>query len=307
MTAAFQQQEPNRPDPAALSAGTPDERRAEDASHLAHDARNWLTVLRVYCDLLRSSGAVVAGQGRTWIEELSNAVERGQGLVTSLLDSAQQCVPLESSRVDAVATVPKMLNLAAILQKRESLYQSMAGSRIRVEIKTVERAETTALPESELDRILLNLVRNGIDAMPCGGRLKIELKHGDASQRRTLVLCVTDTGNGIPADILSRIFDSGFSTKSTARDPKSGRGYGLAIVRELTLAAGGSVRVHSTIGRGACFTLELPVQLAPSTPRHRISQPGNVADASKNQRQTTDPSRQDDNFGAHQKGTRVPC
>ena len=79
------------PDPfrsRALPAGTPEEQRAAAASHLAHDARNWLTVLQVYCDLLRSSGAV-AGKGRTWIEELSNAVERGQGLVTSLLDSAQ--------------------------------------------------------------------------------------------------------------------------------------------------------------------------------------------------------------------------
>ena len=50
------------------SAGTPEEQRAAAASHLAHDARNWLTVLQVYCDLLRSSGAV-AGHGRTWIED----------------------------------------------------------------------------------------------------------------------------------------------------------------------------------------------------------------------------------------------
>ena len=96
MTAALQQQEPSYSDPVAHACGTPEEQRSAAASHLAHDARNWLTVLQVYCDLLRSSGAV-AGHGRTWIDELSNAVERGQGLVTSLLDSAQNSAPPESS------------------------------------------------------------------------------------------------------------------------------------------------------------------------------------------------------------------
>ena len=93
MTAALQQQEPSYSDPVAHAFGTPEEQRSAAASHLAHDARNWLTVLQVYCDLLRSSGAV-AGHGRTWIDELSNAVERGQGLVTSLLDCGQNFAPL---------------------------------------------------------------------------------------------------------------------------------------------------------------------------------------------------------------------
>ena len=232
MTAAFQQHEPSRSEAAALSGNTTPEQRAAAASHLAHDARNWLTVLQVYCDLLRTSGTV-AGHGRTWIEELSNAVERGQGLVTSLLDSAQTSALLESSPVETVAAGPNTLDLAVVIQTREPLFQRMAGNTIRVESKIVAHAETTALQEPEFDRILLNLVRNGIDAMPRGGRLTIELEHGVPSERRPLVLRVSDSGNGIPADILPRIFDSGFSTKAAKQHPKCGRGYGLAIVREL--------------------------------------------------------------------------
>ena len=305
MTAGFQQQEPSRSDAAALPTGTPEEQQATAASHLAHDARNWLTVLQVYCDLLRSSGAV-ASKGRTWMEELSNAVERGQGLVTSLLDSAQ--IPaIESSPMEETAAGPKTLDLAAVIQKRQPLFRHMAGSAIQVETKTVAHAKTMALREEELDRILLNLVRNGIDAMPQGGRLTIELEYGDASRRAPLVLRVSDTGNGIPADHLSHIFESGFSTKSTAQHSKSGRGYGLAIVRELTLAAGGSVRVRSRIGHGACFTLELPVLSAAATPQPRVVQPRNVAAVSEMPK--AKPSRTDspNNFGAHRKGTRVPC
>ena len=241
------------------------------------------------------------------MEELSNAVERGQELVASLLDSAQMAATEESSPVEAAAARQKTLDLAAILRQRQPLFRHMAGSAIQVETKTVAHAQTTALREAELDRILLNLVRNGIDAMPQGGRLTIELECGDASERRPLVLRVSDTGNGIPTDILPHIFKSGFSTKSTAQHPQSGRGYGLAIVRELTLAAGGSVRVRSRIGQGTCFTLELPVMPAPATPRLQGSQPRNVAAVSEMPK--TKPSRTDpsDNFGAHRKGTRVPC
>lgn len=302
MTAAFQQHEPSRSEAAALSGNTTPEQRAAAASHLAHDARNWLTVLQVYCDLLRTSGTV-AGHGRTWIEELSNAVERGQGLVTSLLDSAQTSALLESSPVETVAAGPNTLDLAVVIQTREPLFQRMAGNTIRVESKIVAHAETTALQEPEFDRILLNLVRNGIDAMPRGGRLTIELEHGVPSERRPLVLRVSDSGNGIPSDILPRIFDSGFSTKAAKQHPKCGRGYGLAIVRNLTLAAGGSIQVRSRAGHGTCFTIELPRHPAPTI----APQPRSTALASNRATQTPGRTRRSNNFDAHRKGTRVPC
>ncbi len=306
MTAAFQQHQPNRTDPAALSGCTSEEQRAAAASHLAHDARNWLTVLQVYCDLLRNSGAVAAN-GRNWMEELSNAVERGQGLVTSLLDSAQTSTPLESSPGEKATVEPKRLDLAAIIQARVPLFQTMGGSTIRVESKTVARAETTALRESEFDRILLNLVRNAIEAMPLGGRLKIELDPSGPSARGPLVLRVSDTGNGIPADVLTHIFDSGFSTKPTGCHPNSTRGYGLAIVRELILAAGGSMRVHSRIGHGTCFTIEFPAQWTLARLRPAASQPRDVTAASNRTTPVSGRTRQPNNFGAVRKGTRVPC
>jgi two-component system, cell cycle sensor histidine kinase and response regulator CckA len=306
MTEAFQQQESSHPDAAALSTGTLEDQRAAAASHLAHDARNWLTVLQVYCDLLRSSGAV-AGHGRTWMDELSNAVERGQGLVTSLLDSARIAATQEPSHAEAAAAEPNTLDLATIIEKREPLFRQMAGSTIQVESKIAARVETAALREAEFDRILLNLVRNAIDAMPRGGRLTIELEHGDASRRNPLVLRVSDTGRGIPADILPHIFESGFSTKSRAQSQQGGHGYGLAIVWELTLAAGGSVRVRSRIGEGTRFTLEFPMQLAPATPRHPLLQPRAEAPASHAATQTPARTGQTNNFDAHRKGTRVPC
>ena len=304
MRAAMQQQEPDRSEPRTYPASTPELRRAAAASHLAHDARNWLTVLQIYCDLLRGSDAV-AGNGRTWIEELSNAVARGQSLVTSLLDSAQTCAAVEPASAETAGS--KTLDLAAILQSREPLFRQMAGSAIQVELKTAAHSETTALQETELDRILLNLVRNGIDAMPRGGRLKIELRQGDASRRNPLELRVSDTGSGIPPQILAHIFESGFSTKATTGNSKSERGFGLAIVRELTLAAGGSVRIRSRIGQGTRVTLELPVLSAETTTRSQYPQSKTVAAVAEMPKIKPSRTASSNNFDEHRKGTRVPC
>lgn len=288
-------------------ADEPEKHREADARHLAHDVRNWLTVLQVYCDLLRTSGTV-AGDGRKWIEELWCAVERGQGLVTSLLDSAQGAAPLRRLSSAEVAS-SKPLDLAAAIERRLPLLREMAGSPIQVEVETVDHVGTTALREPEFERMMLNLVRNAIDAMPHGGRLRIALEHGDSSQRSSLVLRVSDTGNGITAEFLPHIFDSGFSTKLTPADPLMERGFGLAIVRELALGAGGSVRVHSRVGHGSSFAVELPLlsnSLPLGMPSHASAE-RKLAVVSEMPRQKRGRHAPRNNSGANRKGTRVPC
>jgi signal transduction histidine kinase len=307
MTLAYPQQPQDTSIRDSQFVDGPEKHREANARHLAHDVRNWLTVLQVYCDLLRTS-ATVAGDVRKWIEELSCAVERGQGLVTSLLDSAQVSEPLR--RVSSAAGVsPKLLDLAAAIERRLPLLREMAGSPIQVEVETVDHAGTTALREPEFERILLNLVRNAIDAMPHGGTLKIALEHGDSSQRSSLVLRVSDTGNGIATEFLPHIFDSGFSTKLTPADPLMERGFGLAIVRELTLGAGGSVRVHSCMGHGSSFAVELPLlsdSLPPDVSDH-VSAKRKLAVVSEMPRQKRGRHAPRNNSGANRKGTRVPC
>ncbi|MHB1795969.1 MAG: ATP-binding protein [Acidobacteriaceae bacterium] len=252
---------------ARLSAAAYRNSGAAEAVHLAHDAHNWLTVLQLYCDLLRTSG-VVAGNGQKLIDELSSAVERGHGLVDSLLDSVQSAGPVHRDPPEEVAPIAP-LTLAAAIERRLPLLRAMAGSRIQVEIKTVAQSGSTALKELEFERILLNLVRNAIEAMPEGGRLRIVLESGHSSDRRSLVLRVSDTGNGISPELLPHIFDSSVSTKLISTDPPLSRGFGLAIVRALALGAGGSVRVRSRIGRGTSFAIGLPLLSDPLNPAPR--------------------------------------
>ena len=144
------------------------------------------------------------------------------------------------------------------------MFERLAGNAIQIDFHAAADAGSVAMTESAFERILLNLVGNAIDAMPGGGRLRIALARGQRSRARrsrqpaprTLLLRVSDTGVGIAADRLPYIFDPGTSTKT--EDDSSLHGFGLAIVRELTERAAGTVRVASAPGAGSCFEIELP-------------------------------------------------
>jgi signal transduction histidine kinase len=102
----------------------------------------------------------------------------------------------------------------------------------------------------QLELALLNLLNNSVDAMRSGGRVTIVATRAGTGTR----IEVTDTGPGIPADLLPRIFDPWVTTKPVGR----GTGLGLSITREVVAAHDGTISVRSEAGRGTTFTIELP-------------------------------------------------
>jgi signal transduction histidine kinase len=111
---------------------------------------------------------------------------------------------------------------------------------------------------SELEQVFLNLFLNALDAMPEGGRLAVStLGEGMrlADGRPCLAVIVEDTGNGIPPEIRERIFEPFFTTKEEGR----GTGLGLSICLGLVRNHGGEIEADSTPGKGARFTVKLPL------------------------------------------------
>jgi two-component system NtrC family sensor kinase len=102
----------------------------------------------------------------------------------------------------------------------------------------------------QLELALLNLVTNGLDAMPTGGRLAIAVSPTPAGVR----IEVTDSGTGIAPDLLPKIFDPWVTTK----DAGHGSGLGLSITRDVVTAHGGTIVATSEHGAGATFTIDLP-------------------------------------------------
>ncbi len=115
------------------------------------------------------------------------------------------------------------------------------------------------LPEIQVDKnqlqqALLNLILNGIQAMPKGGELKILI--GLAATRNEIRIEVADTGHGIPAENLDSIFDPFFTTKKEGE----GTGLGLSVTYNIIQKHGGRISVESLPARGTCFTIFLPIQ-----------------------------------------------
>lgn len=115
---------------------------------------------------------------------------------------------------------------------------------------------------NQIQQVLLNLVTNARQAMPGGGEVVLRIAHDPAAG--LVDLTVRDSGCGIPRDVLPKIFDSYFTTK-TGPDAsgKGGTGVGLSACRDIVEAHRGRLRVESTVGKGAAFTVRLPAWKEP--------------------------------------------
>jgi len=237
---------------------------------LAHDARNILAALQLYCDLLEEPGVLTA-EHRHYAEELRAVSTMNAHCIEELAALASA-----SSSHSDISHGPGIKNVVAAVHEMNALLTAIAGPCIDLEMECLPCSGSVQLTRQDLKRILINLVRNAVEAMPKGGRIRITVqKDGSASflQRRTamtakqsprtVLLCVHDNGPGISSDKLAHVFNMGFTTRMSTlfhgprRDLR--RGLGLSIVRNLVETAGGHMRVLSSPTVGTCFEIELPL------------------------------------------------
>lgn len=211
------------------------------AGGVAHDFNNMLMILQSYGNLLRSEGSA-AGT----IEEASNGidevVERGSRLTRQLLAFGRR-PETQLAPVDVRETARSTL---AWLGK-------LIPKRIELDVQYQEGDYTAVLDRSLLEQIILNLVTNARDAIDGSGRICVKLALRQAPNP-AIVLCVTDNGVGMDAELLRRIFEPFFTTKGS----EGGTGLGLASVEGAVTQLGGTIQVESRPGDGTTFEVTLP-------------------------------------------------
>lgn len=268
--------------------------RGETLAEVAHDARNMVTALGLYCDLLEEPGVLaapfshyanelrlVAGASRRLVEKLV-ALDVHAASTTELPAIEEEPEewpahfnndflsrwrtgnpPAESTPVDESAN-SYIRNLAAELLANRNLLAALAGPTVALTVETHGGALPVRLNAEDLTRILVNLVKNAVEAMGGKGRIQISLVEQDAASGlpERLTLAIEDNGPGIPERTAEKIFESGYTThkpdQSRNNWSATHRGLGLAITRSILEAAGGSIHaVHRTTG--AKLEIELPV------------------------------------------------
>jgi signal transduction histidine kinase len=263
--------------------------RGEKLADVAHDARNMVTALACYCDLLEAPGVlsepyqhygnelkVVAAASRRLIDKLLalDRAENGAAIVdaAAALTGSAFVSPIHSTRTEQHGSgfIPKLVNdFAWEVQMNRNLLAALAGPSISLVMDTATGALPVQMTGEDLTRILVNLVKNAVEAMPAGGRIRIitrEIPTAPGEGTR-VVLNVEDNGPGIPLNALERIFDPGYTTRSSetegygAWNPQH-HGLGLSITRNIVETAGGTIHAANRDPLGTCFQIELPARNA---------------------------------------------
>ena len=256
----------------------------EDVAEVAHDARNMLTALDLYCDLLQEPG-VLAEPFAHYGGELRLVAAASRRLLGKLTGFAPANTSVDSTFDAVSANIPTQLvlhprtwksipahaiqNLAEEVLANRNLLSALAGPTIALTVDVQGGALPVRMTSEDLTRILVNLVKNAAEAMSAVGRIHISLWEscGETLNAPWLTLNVEDNGPGLPEKVVEKIFDPRPASKNedpiaASNWPVAHRGLGLSITRSIVEAAGGTIHAANRDPAGACFQIELPVSMS---------------------------------------------
>lgn len=225
------------------------------ASGVAHDFSNVLLVLRGQAELI-SRELPPEGQLREDIDALQEGVDRAADLVDQLTAFARGQA-LRPERVDLTDHLPGLADFC----------QRLVPDHLTLELVVPEEPLPVDVDPGQLDRVVVNLVRNAVDALgDRQGRIVLAAATGampGAPRRPAVVLTVSDDGHGMPAEVRARCFEPFFSTKG----PGLGTGLGLPSSQGIVQQSGGTIEVSSVPGEGTVMSIHLPCVGPGQSPR----------------------------------------
>lgn len=224
---------------------------------VAHDFNNLLQVVSGNLQLLAKD---VVGNERAE-RKIANAmmgVQRGAKLAAQLLAFGRR-----------QALEPKVVNVTRFVRGMDDMLRRALGEEIEIETIVGGGLWNSFVDPAQVENALLNLAINARDAMDGQGRLTIELgntmldddyarTHAEVTAGQYVMLAVTDTGSGMSPDIIEKVFEPFFSTKSEGK----GSGLGLSMVYGFVKQSGGHVKIYSEVGEGTTIKLYLPRAMA---------------------------------------------
>ena len=227
--------------------------RRDFVANASHELKTPVAAVRALAETLLTALPDDPEAGRRFAERIGREAERLDLLTRDLLDL---------SRVERGALDVEPVDLVGLVKEVVGGYADRAEER-RIKLRTeVEPGVALRGDRAQLGLLLSNLIDNALRFTPAKGAVCVRL---NAAESRA-VLQVHDTGQGIPAGELSRVFERFYRVDKARARQTGGTGLGLAIVRHVAEAHGGTVRVDSELGRGSTFTVALPVAGPPPPP-----------------------------------------
>ncbi|MBR0873329.1 response regulator [Bradyrhizobium tropiciagri] len=216
---------------------------------VAHDFNNLLMVISANLELIDSVADI--DRIRHYAAAARRATDRGARLTGQLLAFSRR-----------QALNPKLIDASQLIVEFQGLIRQAVGDGCEVELQLDEQLWLCHVDPALLETALLNLALNARDAMPDGGKLRIETRNvvadeetvGGCAPGSYVRLSVADVGCGMPPDVLDRVFDPFFTTKEVGK----GTGLGLSMVYGFVRQSGGHIAIQSKPGAGTIVVLYLP-------------------------------------------------
>jgi len=221
------------------------------AGGIAHDFNNLLTIIKGYSQLslfdLKENDPL-----RENIQEIQSATQRATDLTRQLLAFSRRQI-----------LNPKVLDLNYLLKDLDKMLRRIIGEDIELNTLFADDLGRVKIDPGEFEQIILNLAVNAKEAMPSGGKLTIETTNVELDEEyanthigvipgRCVMLSITDTGVGMPKEVLEKVFEPFFTTK------EKGTGLGLSTVYGIVNQSGGTIWVDTEPGHGTTFKIYLP-------------------------------------------------
>jgi signal transduction histidine kinase len=235
---------------ARVAADEANKAKSQFLSTMSHELRTPLNAISGYVQLMEMEvqGPITAAQ-----RESLDRIARSQRHLLRLVNDVLNLARIEAGRVDyRLEPVQVGALMAGVLPMIEP---QLAMGELTL-VSTVDAALTVRADREKAQQVLLNLLTNAVKFTPKGGRVTVRTRVDDAAGM--VLVEVSDTGIGIPAEQLANVFEPFVQVETGASRPSEGTGLGLAISRDLALGMGGDLRAESRLGEGSTFTLRLP-------------------------------------------------
>ncbi len=233
--------------------------KGEFLAVMSHELRTPLNAIAGYAELMAMGlrGPVTEDQSKD-LERIQTSQRHLLGLINEVLNYARLEMGTVTYDLQLTLVAEAIPAALALVEPQRSQKQLTLEVRLPEDVPGGKAVPVLADPD-KLQQILINLLSNAVKFTPPGGRVTVELEP-EPNAHGMVVLRVTDTGIGVPADKLDAIFEPFVQVGRASNRPMEGTGLGLAISRDLARGMGGELMVRSSSGDGSTFTLTLRSQ-----------------------------------------------
>ena len=231
-----------------------DRMKADFIAHVSHELRTPLTGIREGTALLLEQipGPLTASQ-QAVLEVVWNHSTRLSRSIATILDLAK----MEAGMLEYIRTPSDLVTL--MTRSMEAVQLQTQKKQLQVEVRCLSPVPLLSLDEERMQEVCDNLLSNAVKFTPEGGTIRVSAALQRNGQGHWVEVRVSDTGKGIPAEDVARVFDKFYQSPYHQQDGHQGTGLGLTIARHIVEAHGGQIWAESPPGVGATFVFTLPI------------------------------------------------